>query len=77
MGSSRGARLLEKNRFTRSVLFGLKRTILIGLSLRLRMIFIRNFFLAVLSLLPIAGFGEPIRLLNVSYDPACEFLPAI
>src|ERR1700738_4114536 len=46
---------------------------LIGLSLRLRMIVIRNLFLAVLSLLPIAGSGEPIRLLNVSYDPTREF----
>ena len=37
------------------------------------MILIRNFFFAVLSLLPIAGFGEPIHLLNVSYDPTREF----
>jgi sulfate/thiosulfate transport system substrate-binding protein len=38
-----------------------------------RMIFIRNLSLAVLSLLPVAGFGEPIHLLNVSYDPTREF----
>ena len=37
------------------------------------MIFIRNLFLAILSLLPSAGLGEPIRLLNVSYDPTREF----
>jgi sulfate/thiosulfate transport system substrate-binding protein len=37
------------------------------------MIFIRNLFLAVLTLLPSSGFGEPIRLLNVSYDPTREF----
>lgn len=46
---------------------------LIGLSLHLRVIVIRNLFLAVLSLLPIAGYSEPIRLLNVSYDPTREF----
>jgi sulfate/thiosulfate transport system substrate-binding protein len=37
------------------------------------MMFIRNLFLSLLSLLPIAGSGEPIRLLNVSYDPTREF----
>jgi len=37
------------------------------------MIFIRNLFVAILSLLPSAGLGEPIRLLNVSYDPTREF----
>jgi hypothetical protein len=37
------------------------------------MIFIRNVFVAVLLLVPTAGFGEPIRLLNVSYDPTREF----
>jgi len=37
------------------------------------MSFIQNFFFAVVSLLPVAGFGEPIRLLNVSYDPTREF----
>jgi sulfate/thiosulfate transport system substrate-binding protein len=37
------------------------------------MIFIRSLSLALLYLLPIAGFGEPIHLLNVSYDPTREF----
>jgi sulfate/thiosulfate-binding protein len=36
------------------------------------MISIRRLFVAFLSLLPIVGFAEPIRLLNVSYDPTRE-----
>jgi sulfate/thiosulfate transport system substrate-binding protein len=37
------------------------------------MISIRNFFVPAFFLLPIIGFAEPIRLLNVSYDPTREF----
>jgi ABC-type sulfate transport system substrate-binding protein len=29
-------------------------------------------FAIILSLLPVAGFAEPVRLLNVSYDPTLE-----
>jgi sulfate/thiosulfate-binding protein len=36
------------------------------------MISIRNLIVAAFSLLPIVGFADPIRLLNVSYDPTRE-----
>jgi sulfate/thiosulfate transport system substrate-binding protein len=36
------------------------------------MIPVRAIFTAALLLLPIAGFAEPIQLLNVSYDPTRE-----
>jgi sulfate/thiosulfate-binding protein len=43
---------------------------LVGLNLF--MVTIRNLFVAALFLMPIAAIGEPIQLLNVSYDPTRE-----